>query len=176
MKRYALIFAALLMTGLAGAQQMTRYAVVDIMKVLESFYGDSKTLRDFEDKQRSVQAEIDRMQKEIKDFQQKRVDSQQKGDTAKVVELDTTIQKKTDFLKDYYKAKNDELENQRKKLFESSEFASEVYAEIQRVAESEGYSMVIDWKRASELRLLIWYSTSIDITDKVIDSLSAKKK
>lgn len=176
MKRYALVLAALLLTGAAGAQQMTRYAVVDIMKVLESFYGDSKTLRDFEDKQRSVQAEIDRMQKEIKDLQQKRVEVQQKGDAAKAVEMDTTIQKKTDFLKDYYKAKNDELETQRKKLFESSEFASEVYAEIQRVAEGEGYSMVIDWKRASELRFLIWYSTSIDITDKVIENLTAKKK
>jgi outer membrane protein len=175
MRRCALVLAVLFITSMAGAQQMTRYAVVDLTKILESFYSDSKTLRDFEEKQRSVQAEIDKMSKEIKDLQQKKVESQQKGDDAKVVELDSLIQKKTEFVKDYYKVKNEELDSQRKKLFESSEFASEVYAEIRRVAEGEGYSMVIDWKRASELRFLIWYSTSIDITDKVIENLTAKK-
>jgi outer membrane protein len=176
MKRCALVLAVLFCAGMAGAQQMTRYAVVDLTKILESFYSDSKTLRDFEEKQRSVQAEIDKMSKEIKDLQQKKLESQQKGDDAKVVELDSLIQKKTEFVKDYYKVKNEELDSQRKKLFESSEFASEVYAEIRRVAEGEGYSMVIDWKRASELRFLIWYSTSIDITDKVIENLTAKKR
>lgn len=176
MKRYAITLAAVMIAGIAGAQQITRYAVVDLMKVLESFYRDSKALRDFEDKQRSVQAEIDRMQKEVKDLQQKKVELQGKGDQAGALEMDTTIQKKLDFIKDYYKIKSVELDNQKNKLFESSEFATEVYGEIQKVAESDGYSMVIDWKRASELRFLLWYSTSIDITDRVIENLNAKKR
>jgi outer membrane protein len=92
------------------------------------------------------------------------------------LELDAAIQKKRDFIKDYYKVKTEELETQKNGLFESSEFASEVYGEIQKIAEADGYSMVMDWKRSMSLRFLIWYSPSIDITDKVIESLSQKKK
>ncbi len=176
LKRLFPLVVALGLAGLASAQQITRYAVVDLMKVLESFYRDSKVLRDFEDKQRSFQVEIDKMQKDVKDLQQTKIEIQARGDQAKALELETTIQKRLDFIREYYKVKNDELEAQRKRLFESSEFASEVYAEIRRVAEGDGYSMVIDWKRASELRFMIWYSNSIDITDKVIENLGKIKR
>jgi outer membrane protein len=179
MRRKAIFLCAIFLAGMAGmaaAQQITRYAVVDLNRILESFYRDSKVLRDFEEKQRSVQAEIDKMQKELKDLQQSRVQFQAANDQVKVLELDASIQKKRDFIKDYYKVKTEELETQKNGLFESSEFASEVYGEIQKIAEADGYSMVMDWKRSMALRFLIWYSPSIDITDKVIESLSQKKK
>jgi outer membrane protein len=72
--------------------------------------------------------------------------------------------------------KTEELETHKRKIFESDTMATEIYQEIQRAAESEGYTMVLDWKRGTELRLVIWYSPTIDITDKVIASLMAKKR
>lgn len=160
----------------AGAEQITRYAVVDLVRIMESFYKDSKAMRDFEDRQRSVQKEIDAMTEEIKRLQQSRVEAQARGDKAEVLSLDGDIQKKIEFVREYRKVKIEELEAQKRKVFESDTMAAEIYQEIQKAAEAEGYTMVLDWKRGTELRLVIWYSPTIDITDKVIAALVAKKR
>jgi outer membrane protein len=168
----AVFFAA---TPLSG-EQITRYAVVDLVRILESFYKDSKAMRDFEERQRSIQKELDKMTEEIKSLQQSKVEAQAAGKTDTALSFESDIQAKIAFVRDYRKVKTEELETQKRKIFESDTMAAEIYQEIQKAAESEGYTMVLDWKRGTELRLVIWYSPTIDITDKVIASLMAKKR
>jgi outer membrane protein len=46
-----------------------------------------------------------------------------------------------------------------------------VYSELRLVAESEGYSMVLNLR---DNKGILWYSQAIDITAKVIANLKAK--
>ena len=73
----------------------------------------------------------------------------------------------------YCSYKTAELEDQRKKLTQSGAFLEQVYGEIRYIAESEGYSMVLDLKENTGI---LWYSPTVDITDKVIQNLLNKSR
>lgn len=168
------VFAGLIMLSAllpAAAQQLTRFAVIDLPRVYTAFYRDSKAVRDFEDRSSKVQADIDRMTTEIQGLQKQKVDAESANDSERALRLDTEINKKTDFLKEYYRVKTAELEDQKKKLSQSSGFMQQVYDEIKLVAESDGYSAVLNLKESSGL---LWYSPTVDITDKVINNLLTK--
>jgi outer membrane protein len=155
----------------ASAQQLTRFAVVDLPKIYTAFFKDSQAVRDFEQRSARVQADIDKMSAEIQALQKSRLDAASAGDQQKVLSLDSEIYKKTEYLKEYYRIKTAELEDQKKKLTQSDTFLKQVYDEIRIVAESDGYSMVLNLKESSGI---LWYSPTVDITDKVINNLLTK--
>jgi len=154
------------------AQQLTRFAVVDLPKVYSAFFRDSRAVREFEERSARVQSEIDRMTKEIQDLKSKQADMVLKGDQTQALKLDNEIYRKSDFLKEYYTVKTAELEDQRKKLSQSGTFLEQVYSEIRSIAESEGYSMVLNLKESTGI---LWYSPTVDITDKLIQNLLDNK-
>ena len=155
------------------AQQLTRFAVIDLPKVYMAFFRDSKAVREFEERSRRVQNEIDNMTKEIQDLKSKQADAILQGNQDQSLKLENEIYRKSEFFKNYYKIKNDELEDQRKKLAQSGTFLEQVYDEIRYIAESEGYSMVLNLK---ENAAILWYSPSVDITNKVIQNLLDKAR
>lgn len=172
MKRiYILIVFAALCVLPSAAQQLTRFAVVDLQRVFTTFYRDSKAVRDFEEKSARVQADIDRMTAELQGLQRSKVDAETAKDSAAALRLDSEITKKTEFLREYYRVKTAELEDQKKKLSQSSTFYQEVYDQIRSVAESDGYSIVLNLKESSGI---IWYSPTVDITDSIIQNLNTK--
>lgn len=153
------------------AQQITRVALIDIARIKETYFKDSRALRDFEAKQRGIQEQLDRMKAEIKDLQARQVDALALQDQAALNDLSAQIRAKNDAYILFGKEKSAELEAEKTLLYSSESFAQELYREIQRVAEKEGYSIVMDRQRAFDLQLLIWSSPTVDITDKVIESL-----
>lgn len=171
-KKLGLLLALLYMAIMgASAQQLTRFAVVDLPKIYTAFFKDSQAVRDFEQRSARVQADIDKMSAEIQALQKSRLDAASAGDQEKVLSLDSEIYKKTEYLKEYYRIKTAELEDQKKKLTQSDTFLKQVYDEIRIVAESDGYSMVLNLKESSGI---LWYSPTVDITDKVINNLLTK--
>jgi outer membrane protein len=54
---------------------------------------------------------------------------------------------------------------------QSGSFLDQVYDEIRYIAESEGYSMVMNKNND-----IIWYSNTVDITDKLINNLLTKAR
>lgn len=173
MYKKMVLVSALFLSALIGlsAQQLTRFAVVDLPKIYTAFFKDSKAVRDFEERSARVQADIDKMNAEIQTLQKNRLDAAAAGDQQKVLALDNEIYKKTEYLKEYYRIKTAELEDQRKKLTQSDTFLKQVYDEIRIVAESDGYSMVLNLKESSGI---LWYSPTVDITDKVLNNLLTK--
>jgi outer membrane protein len=173
MRNYFLLF--LLCLGLGGvvhAQQfITRFAVVDLPKVYVAFFRESRAVRDFEERSARVQSEIDRMTTEIQTLKTNLVNAQAQGDQDRALRLETDITKRSDFLKEYYKTKTAELETQKNKLAQSGAFLEQVYDEIRFIAESEGYSMVLNLKENTGI---LWYSPTVDITDKLIKNLLDK--
>ncbi|HNY16942.1 MAG TPA: OmpH family outer membrane protein [Treponemataceae bacterium] len=152
-----------------SAQQITKFAVVDTSRIYTTFYRDSRSVRDYEAKKSQYQGEIKRMSDEIKDLRQQKVDADAAKDVAKVSRLDSDITAKTNFLLDYTKAKNAELDALKKKLTSDDEFYSMLYEEIRKIAEADGYSMVLSLQEGSSI---LWYSPTVDITDKVIRDMT----
>ncbi len=164
----AFLFCAVSLAALS-AQQITRFAVIDTSRIYTTFYRDSRSVRDYESKNTQYQGEIQRMTDEIKNLRQQKVDLDAVKDQAKILKLESDITTKTNFLLEYSKAKNTELDTLKKKLTTDDEFYSMLYNVIRKIAESDGYSMVLSLQ---ENNSIIWYSSTIDITDKVIRNMT----
>ncbi|HTX73392.1 MAG TPA: OmpH family outer membrane protein [Rectinemataceae bacterium] len=170
-----LVLAAL---GAAGfGQQITRIAIVDLNRVIETYAKDSTAFKDFEQKKSQIQTEIDRMSAEIRQLQTQKLQADQAGDSQASLRIDSDLYKKTEFLKEYVRVKQAELDDQSRKLAASNAFVQDVYKQIQAIAESDGYSMVLNMRSSdSVMNSVIWYSPMIDITDKVIAALMGTKQ
>ncbi|MDR0525512.1 MAG: OmpH family outer membrane protein [Spirochaetaceae bacterium] len=153
----------------AGAQQLTRFAVVDLPRVYLAFFRESRAVREFEEQSVRVQAEIDRLTREIQTLQTDRFNAESRGDRTQALRLENDIYRASEYLKEYYRVKSAELEDKKTKLVQSDTFRTQVYDEIRNIAESEGYSMVLNLKDD-----ILWYSPTVDITDKVIQNLRSK--
>jgi outer membrane protein len=169
------LFAAFLCAaslGAISAQQITRFAVVDTSRIYTTFYRDSRSVRDYEIKNTQYQGEIQRMTDEIKNLRQQKVDLDAAKDQGKIQRLESEIATKTNFLLDYSKAKNAELDTLKKKLTTDDDFYSMLYEVIRKIAEADGFSMVLSLQENTSI---IWYSTTVDITDKVIRNMTSSQ-
>lgn len=174
MRKPVLLFFLLCSACLSvQAQQLTRFAVVDLPRVYTAFFRDSRAVREFEEKSARIQSDIDRMSAEIQDLKSRQADATLRGDQSETSRLENEIYRKSEFLKDYYRVKTAELEDQKNRLTQSSTFLDQVYDEIRYIAESEGYSMVLNLK---ENKGILWYSPTVDITDKLIQNLLDKAR
>ena len=172
MKKFLLLFLVCMGLSLpADAQQITRFAVVDLPRVYVAFFRESRAVRDFEERSARVQSEIDRMTAEIQNLKISQVNAQAQGNQDQALRIETEINRRSDFLKEYYKTKTAELEGIKNRLTQSGAFLEQVYDEIRFIAESEGYSMVLNLK---ENTAILWYSPTVDITDKLIKNLMDK--
>ena len=170
-KQILLLFFACCAAVSVTAQQLTRFAVVDLPKVYTAFFRDSRAVREFEERSARVQSEIDRMTREIQELRSRQADAVLQGDQTLSMRLESEIYRKSEFLREYYNLKTAELEDQRRRLAQSGAFLEQVYSEIRFIAESEGYSMVLNLKENTEI---LWYSPTVDITDRVIQNLLEK--
>lgn len=161
--------------GRASAQQITRIAVIDLQKVIMAYSKEGAAFKDFELRKIQIQAEIDRLADEIKKLQAQKVDADKAGDKPKSLKVESDIYQKTEYLREFVRVKQAELDDQAKKLSSSSDFVQQAYRQIQAISEQQGYSIVLNLKSAdSVVSAVVWYSSMIDITDQVIQALSPK--
>jgi outer membrane protein len=171
LKKRLLVLCLLCSAVLLPAQQLTRFAVVDLSRVYMSFLRDSRAVREWEEAKAQVQREVDRRSQEIQDLRSRKVNAELQGNEAEVLSLDNQIYRRTESLREYYEVKTAELEDRRNRLSQSDSFLEQVYDEIRYIAESEGYSTVLSVKENSGI---LWYSPTVDITDKLIQNLISK--
>lgn len=171
-KKTAIAIALCLIGTALSAQQITRFAVVDTARIYTTFYRDSRSVRDFEAKKTQFQGEIQRMTDEIKSLRQNKVDAEAASDQNRALRFENEIASKTSFLLDYTKVKNAELDTLKKQLTTDDVFYSMLYDEIRKIAEADGYSMVLSLQEGTSI---IWYSPTVDITEKVIRALTGKQ-
>ncbi|HPO02251.1 OmpH family outer membrane protein [Treponema zuelzerae] len=154
------------------SQQITRFGVVDTSRIYTAFYRDSRNVRDYEAKKEQYQGEIKRMSEEVKNLRQKKVDAETVGDNALSARLSSEIDSKTSVLLEYSKVKNAELDALKKRLVSDDDFYSMLYDEIKKISEADGYSMVLSLQEGNSI---LWYSPTVDITEKVIRSLTGRR-
>ncbi len=169
MKKIALILALALLS-LAGlsAQQITRFGVVDTARVYQAYFRNSAPVRNYESKKSQFQAEITKRSEEIQKLKSQKTEAESSGNDAAASRLESEIIKKTDSLTEYTNAKNVELESIKTNLQNSDSFYKKLYSVLERVAEDGGYSVILSLQNANGI---LWYSSSVDVTDKVIASL-----
>ncbi len=170
MKKTLAFLCIFLSATVAFAQQITKFAVVDTARIYTTFPRDSKQARSYEAKRAKYDKEIKRMSLEIQSLRQKKVNAQAANRSYLVEKYEKKIAEKTNFLIEYTQSSNDELQMLSKKLISDDEFYSLLYKAIKKIAESEGYSMVMSLQETGSI---LWYSPSVDITDQIIRELSS---
>jgi len=162
------IFLLLNISCLLYGQQLTRFAVVDLSQVYTAFFRESQAVREFEERSARVQNDIDRITREVQELRSRHADALLRDDQSEALRLENQIYRRSEFLRDYYQTKMAELEDQKRRLTRSGAFLNQVYDEIRFIAESEGYTMVLN---LNDNNGIIWYSPTVDITEKLIQNL-----
>ncbi len=154
--------------GSSRAQQITRFAVVDTAKVYQSYFRNSAPVRNYENKKEEFQKELDRQVAELQKLNDRKIELLRQNNETEALKIEAQITKKADYITEYSNAKNAELESLKKSLQENNAFYKKLYEVLANVAESGGYSMILSLQDSSAV---LWYSSSVDITDQVISKL-----
>lgn len=170
LKRAFLILGLLIcgMSAMSAQQHITNFGIVNTEKVYNHFFRNSTAIKNYEKKKADLQNDINKRTQELRDLKAKKDQLEQIGDTTGADKIAAQIKDKTEFLRDYTTTKNLELQNLKKSLSESNEFYVNLSKTVKRVAENEGLSMVLSLQGESSI---LWYSQTVDITDKVIKEL-----
>jgi len=152
------------------AEQITKIGVINLSKIYTYFFRESETVRDLELKKTEFESEIQRLGDNIQRLEDQKLNAESRGDEALVLQLDNQIFSQSQYLKDYIRIKNRQLQDMKDQLTSSESFIREIQQEVEYVAESEGYSLILDIK---DPNLFFWID-QIDITELVIERLSTK--
>jgi len=160
-KIIVLLFISLLfIVSLNADVKIDKIAVINLKKVMEKVYsGMSGTITSIKREREDLQNKLDRMKENIMKLEEYKLKT---DDKSKKQSYQERIDKLKKEYSDYYKVKNYQIE---KKLENAqSSTLKEIYAAVKRVAQSEGYTIVLD----SEDESIFFYSIDVDITEKVI--------
>ncbi|MCL2801018.1 MAG: OmpH family outer membrane protein [Treponema sp.] len=163
----------LICAGLVFSQHITRIAVVDLPRVYTTFLPQSNAVRDFNRRSQDVQNNINRMNTQIQTLRASHAEAIARDNQRDVARLEAEINQRTEQLRTYHQNETARLERERRELAQSNSFLTQVNNEIRFIAESEGYSMVID---VANTPSIIWFSPSVDITDRLIQRLQASSR
>ena len=152
----------------AQTQMITKFAVVDTARVYQAYFRNSSPARNYDNKKEEFQTEINKLTQELQQLHDQQLSSEAAGDSEKSLLLQAEISRKTDYINEYASAKNAELEALKNSLQNTDEFYQRLYATLERIAETGGYSMVLSLQQANAI---LWYSPAVDITNDVINQL-----
>ena len=168
----AVLALAILLLAAAGGfgEQITRVAILDIEKVYAIYFRESRAVKELQEKKAEILREINRIDDEILAFEGQKLQAESEGNSEQALKLDTEIFKKKQFRDDYRRIKTDQLRRLSERLALSDQFLDELVSAIQYVAESEGFSLVLNRSGQFE-QFFFFYTKEVDITDKVIREL-----
>ncbi|MBQ0163270.1 MAG: OmpH family outer membrane protein [Treponema sp.] len=163
-----LTVVALTASSVFAQQHITNFGIVDTNKVYDHFFKNSSALKTYENKKKEMQKEVNKKTEELRDLKAKKDQCVEFGDDSGAQKYAAQIKEKTEYLRDYTATKNLELQNLKKNLSESNDFYIKLSKVIKKVAENEGLSMILSLQGESAI---LWYSPTVDVTDKVIQEL-----
>ena len=170
LKKALVVFSLMVcaMAAMNAQQHITNFGIVNTEKVYNHFYRNSAAIKTYEKKKADFQEEVNKLSDELKQLQQKKLDYESAGNETQVLKIEAEITRKKDYLTEYTNAKNVELESLQKSLQNSDDFYKKLYNTLAKIAEGGGYSMILSLQDANAI---LWYSSSVDITNQVINEL-----
>ena len=172
MKKYFLLISFFIFSVFfVSAEQIAKIGIINYSKIVSSYSGDSRSLREIERMIKSYEDGVSSIKEDIHNLQERKLYYQNNNDDINVLKYEEQIEKKKDYLKEYSRLKLSKIEEKKSKLIQSTEFLSEILEKIEYIAESEGYSIIFNSKDPD----IIWWSQTVDITDLVIERLKASR-
>ncbi len=165
--RIVSVFLALISSASLWSQFVTRVAVVDMNKVYQAYFRESEDVRRLEQLKTNIQNEINRLNAEIRQVEQQMINARSSGDQRTAILLEEDLQKKREYLREYSRIKQAQLNHEREALTRSPSFLTKVQDAIRFVAESRGFTIVF---RIDDPNML-YYNVESDITNFVIERL-----
>ncbi|MBN1412469.1 MAG: OmpH family outer membrane protein [Spirochaetales bacterium] len=156
---------------LYAAQEITKIGVIDISEIYTTYFKDSRAVRELEELKQAYSKTIENTNKLINDLENKKLEASRAGKDDEVLKYGQQIQDKTDYLRDFRRIKSQEIKSKEQKLNISNEFLQEIADAIQKVAETEGYSLIL--KKNDPY--IVYQTNETDITAKVLEYLTKNK-
>jgi outer membrane protein len=169
-KSVAAAIAFLAAAALAGGEQITRIGVLDIEKVYSVYFRESRAVKELQEKKAEVLREIARIDEEVLTLEGQKLQAESDRNGELALKLDTEIFKKKQYRDDYRRIKMDQLRKMSERIALSDAFLDELVAAIQFVAESEGFSVILN-KSGQFEQFFLFYTKEVDVTEKVIQEL-----
>ncbi len=166
----ALLF---LVSAILFSEQLTRIGIIDIEKVYSIYFRESRTVMDLQEKQNAILREIQRIDDQILTLENRKLEAEMRGDQESALKLDREIFDRKQYLEDYKRIKMQQLKKLAENLYQSDEFLDELLEAINFVAESQGFSIILNNSKQFK-QFFFYYTKEVDITDKVIQELMSR--
>ena len=154
------------------AERLTRVGVVDLGRIASQYFKESRAYRNLEKMIANYEENKDRILDEISQLETRKIEAENNDEEKVLLRLENEIYNKKEYLKEYNRIKFSQIKNEREKLSESQTFITDIMKEINYIAESEGFSLIL---KASDPDL-IWWSPDADVTDMILKRLMQKAK
>ena len=174
MKRlfFTLLLFGVVFTSLSAQASITRFAVVDMGRVATAYADQLPEAKAFTEKRDKVQAEIEKQNKELQELKAKLAEAQGSGNQNQIRTLENQVKAKEQSLQNYIRNNFADLERERERFMKNDSVMNQITSIVRAVAESEGCSMVF----SKDTPGILWYSPSVDITNKVIERIRASRR
>jgi len=170
MKRSAFVLSVMLLCGVAVsgfAEKLTTVGIIDIEKLYTSF-DTGKLVKEFEAAKKSIQDELNGHILALNKLKDQKLQASNTGDASAALRLEQEINQKTVYIAEFRKVKQAQLDDMKKNIVNSDEVMRQLDAAIEFVAISEGFTIVLMSGTQSGV---FWWSSEVDITNKVIERL-----
>ncbi|MBN2533300.1 MAG: OmpH family outer membrane protein [Spirochaetales bacterium] len=157
--------------GVFSLDNFPKVGVINIRKISQTYFKDSKALRDLEAEKQRNEKYIERIMKEITELESKILEAKQNNydEAARRYELEK--EQKIDHLREYKRITSQQVDEKMKKLYYSDNFMNELLDAIDRVSFKQGFSLILDVNAGN----IYFYTPEIDITEIVIEELMKNK-
>jgi len=176
MKRFVLLPALLcgmILSLFAQHNPITKVAVVDVNRVIQTFVGTLDEAKTYAEKRDRVQAEINRLTKELQELNIKLNEAIKEDDKNLIHDLEKQFDAKKQSVQLYISTSQADLDKDLERVVSNnSAFMTRLNSALKYVAESDGYSLVLN---KQETAGILWSSPSVDITNKVIERLRSRR-
>lgn len=162
----AALFVAALSNRLS-AEPLTQIGVVNISRIISSYFEASYTLREINDMTAKFESDKARIVAKIQALEAQQLSAQSSGDQDQALQLGQEIDSQRSYLAEFIRVRTNEINRKRDTLLQSPTFLADLVQAISYVAENNGYSIVL---RSDDPSILYW-NKSVDITDLVIKRL-----
>ncbi|MBN2443812.1 MAG: OmpH family outer membrane protein [Spirochaetales bacterium] len=152
-------------------QNFPKVGVINIKKISQTYFKNSKSLRDLESEKERNTKYIEQIMEEIKELEGKILEAKMNNDNDSVRRYELEKDKKTEHLREYTRISNQRIDEKMKKLYYSDTFMNELIDAINSVSFKNGFSLVLDVNAGN----IYFYTPEIDITDIVIEELMKNK-
>jgi outer membrane protein len=162
-----MIFAGFSAHGQSDAfKDILNVGVVDISRIFEVFFEESRAVRELQEFRGSIQAEVRMLEDEIGVLRSAKIDAELADRASEALKLEEEILQKEQFLQDLKQVRFRELEKRREALVDD-DFLSEITQAVEFVAVRDGFSLILE----KNTILPVYMAEEVDITEDVLRHL-----